>query len=82
MTIDEGTRELMRLTAQTMRQNADAILALIDSDGATTRYYDAAGYAARFDIPASTVRRRLLSGEIPGAFKQGRSWVIPVKETA
>jgi Fic family protein len=81
--IDDATKELMRLTAQTMQRNAEAILALIDGEtGQRTDYLTVPQYARRFNFAESTVRRHLLEGGIDGAHKRGSQWVIPVKEAS
>ena len=80
--IDDATREVLRLQAGVLQQQAAAILALIDSDGRTTEFYDLEGYAKRMGLHPSTVRRHLLAGEIPGARKVGSQWRIPLEVSA
>jgi excisionase family DNA binding protein len=81
MTIDDATREILRIQAATFEQSAKAIYALIEP-GQITRWYGVNEYAQLTGTSRSTVQRQLLAHQIPGATKHGNQWRIPVKETA
>lgn len=82
MTVDEATREMLRITAQVLDAQSKAILALVERDGQTTRWFGIPEYAELSGLSESTVRRRILAGELDGAKRIGGRWAIPVKEAS
>jgi hypothetical protein len=82
MTIDEGTRELLRLAGEGMTTTGQALLAIANGAGGFDEYLDTKAYAKRMGVSVSTVKRQLLANQIPGARKVGGVWTIRVEEVA
>lgn len=82
MTVDDATKEILRLQAEVLRASAEAIVALVERDGQVTRWFGISEYAELTGLSESTVRRRILAGDLEGAKQIGGRWAIPVKEAS